>query len=63
MNGGPVFKDAICVMRILLLYVYYACAVTKKTAGFLGFYPLSIAKRSAKYGVGSGKSWGKPRSL
>ena len=39
------------------------CPVTKKTAGFLGFYPLSAAKRSAKYGVGWGKSWGKPSSL
>ena len=37
--------------------------VTKKTAGFLGFYPLSAAKRSIKYGVGWGGSWGKPSSL
>jgi len=38
-------------------------AVTKKTAGFLGFYPLSAAKRSVKYGVGWDKSLGKPSSL
>ena len=51
-------REVVAISRVCV-----SRAVTKKTACILGFYPLPAARRSAKYGVGWGKSWGKPRSL
>jgi len=50
-----IVQSALCFMWYVGLGVIMAMrkrAVTKKTAGFLGFYPLPAAMRSVKHGVG-----------